>query len=81
MTRKRPFGRRIFRFRRLTPRARRAVSYAKLEARRLGSDFVGTEHLLLGLLREGEGNAFRVLAKFGSPDELRNRLEDELGSR
>src|SRR5437762_4955475 len=44
-----------------TPRARNAVEYAVEEARNLSSDYVGTEHLLLGLLREEEGVASQVL--------------------
>ena len=37
------------------------ISYSREEALRLGNDFIGTEHLLLGLIREGEGLAIRVL--------------------
>jgi ATP-dependent Clp protease ATP-binding subunit ClpC len=45
----------------LTPRARRAIELAIDEARYLGHNYIGTEHLLLGLLREGEGIASGVL--------------------
>ena len=45
----------------LTPRARRVIELAIDEARRLGHGYIGTEHLLLGLLREGEGVAAGVL--------------------
>ena len=48
-------------FERFTERARQAVVLAQDEARRLGHDHIGTEHLLLGLLREEEGLAARVL--------------------
>lgn len=49
----------------LTPRAERAIRLARDEARRLGSSTVGSEHLLLGLLREGEGIAAWVLHELG----------------
>ena len=45
----------------LTPRAKRTLSFAMEEARRLRHGYIGTEHLLLGLLREGEGVAAGVL--------------------
>ncbi len=48
----------------LTPRARRVIELAIDEARYLGHNYIGTEHLLLGLLREGEGIAAGVLGSF-----------------
>lgn len=48
-----------------TPRAKRVIDLAYDEARNLGNNFIGTEHLFLGLVREGEGLAGRVLAKLG----------------
>ena len=51
---------------RVTERAQRAVHHAKREAGRLGHDHVGTEDLLLGLAREGEGVAARVLQELGA---------------
>ncbi len=48
-----------------TPRAKRVLELAVDEARQLGHNYVGTEHLLLGLIREGEGVAARVLAELG----------------
>ncbi len=42
-------------FNRFTERARKVIVYAKEEARRFNHDYIGTEHLLLGLVREGEG--------------------------
>ncbi len=45
----------------LTPRANKARTLAAVEARGLGHQFIGTEHLLLGLVREGEGIAAGVL--------------------
>ncbi len=49
----------------LTPRAKRVIDLAYDEARSLNNNYIGTEHLLLGLIREGEGLAGRVLAKLG----------------
>lgn len=49
----------------LTPRAKRVIDLAYDEARTLNNNYIGTEHLLLGLIREGDGLAGRVLAKLG----------------
>jgi len=49
----------------LTPRAKRVIELAVDEARRLNHNYIGTEHLLLGLLREGEGVAAGVLESLG----------------
>jgi len=49
----------------LTPRAKRVIELAIDEARQLGHNYIGTEHLLLGLLREGEGVAAGVLDSLG----------------
>jgi ATP-dependent Clp protease ATP-binding subunit ClpA len=49
----------------LTPRAKRVIDLAFDESRQLGSDHIGSEHLLLGLVREADGLAGRVLAKLG----------------
>ncbi len=49
----------------LTPRAKRVIDLAYDEARNLNHNYIGTEHLLLGLIREGEGLAGRVLQKLG----------------
>src|SRR5512136_2162391 len=48
-----------------TPRAKRVLELSVDEARQLGHNYVGTEHLLLGLIREGEGVAARVLIELG----------------
>ena len=48
-----------------TPRAKRVLELAIEEARLLGHNYVGTEHLLLGLIREGEGIAANVLTNLG----------------
>lgn len=49
----------------LTPRAKKVIELAVNEARRLNHHYIGTEHLLLGLLREGEGIGAGVLESFG----------------
>jgi ATP-dependent Clp protease ATP-binding subunit ClpA len=49
----------------LTPHAKKVIELAVDEARRMGHHYIGTEHLLLGLLREGEGIAAGVLASLG----------------
>ena len=46
-----------------TEHARKAIEYARDEAARLRHDYIGTEHLLLGIVREGEGIAAKVLNK------------------
>jgi len=53
----------------LTPRAKRVIELAVDEARRLNHSYIGTEHLLLGLLREHEGTAASVLQSFGITTE------------
>jgi ATP-dependent Clp protease ATP-binding subunit ClpC len=50
----------------LTPRAKKVIAYAFEEARNLGHNFIGTEHLLLALLREWDGVAAQVLTNMGS---------------
>src|SRR6266550_2860409 len=49
----------------LTPRAKRVIDLAYDEARQLNNNYIGTEHILLGMIREGDGLAGRVLAKLG----------------
>ena len=67
-------------FQRFTDRARRVVHFAQDEARLLGHNYVGTEHLLLGLLYEGNGVAARALISLGvSLDQARARVEDIIG--
>ena len=58
----------------LTPRAKRVIDLAYLEARELNNNYIGTEHLLLGLIHEAEGLAGKVLTKLGA-DLERTRLE------
>jgi ATP-dependent Clp protease ATP-binding subunit ClpC len=53
-------------FERFTDRARLVVVLAQEEARMLNYNYIGTEHILLGLICEGEGTAAQVLIKFGA---------------
>lgn len=58
-----------------TPRAKRVLELALEEARQLGHSYIGTEHLLLGLLREGEGVAARVLENLDAdPAKIRSQV-------
>ncbi|HZM15279.1 MAG TPA: ATP-dependent Clp protease ATP-binding subunit [Candidatus Krumholzibacteria bacterium] len=57
-----------------TPRAKRVLELSVEEARLLGHNYIGTEHLLLGLIREGEGVAARVLIELGAD---RKRVREE----
>jgi ATP-dependent Clp protease ATP-binding subunit ClpC len=64
-------------FERFTDRARRAVVQAQEEARTLNHDFIGTEHILLGLVGEGHGVAAKALESLGfSMEAVRQRVED-----
>ncbi|MCM8773462.1 MAG: ATP-dependent Clp protease ATP-binding subunit [Candidatus Omnitrophica bacterium] len=63
-------------FNRFTERARKVLVLAKEEARRFNHDYIGTEHILLGLIREGEGVACAVLQNLGiNLDVLRREIE------
>jgi len=63
-------------FNRFTERARKVIILAKEEARRFNHDYIGTEHILLGLIREGEGVAATVLQKMGvSLENIRLEIE------
>ena len=67
-------------FERFTDRARRVVVMAQEEARTLNHNFVGTEHILLGLLREGEGLAAKALESLGiGLDAVRQQVEEIIG--
>jgi len=64
----------------LTPRARKVIEYATEEARNLNHNYIGTEHLLLGLLREQEGVAAQVLMNLGLKlEEVREEVLNLLG--
>ncbi len=63
-------------FNRFTERARKVIILAKEEAKRFNHDYIGTEHILLGLIREGEGVASAVLQNMGlSLDKIRLEVE------
>ncbi len=64
-----------------TPRAKKALELAGEEARAMGHNYIGTEHLLLGLLREGEGIAAQVLQGFGLDiNRVRTEIMNLLGA-
>ncbi|MDP2044071.1 MAG: ATP-dependent Clp protease ATP-binding subunit [Candidatus Omnitrophota bacterium] len=64
-----------------TPRAKKALELAAEEARSLGHNYIGTEHLLLGLIREGEGIASQVLLNLGMDlNSVRNEVMELLGA-
>jgi len=63
-----------------TPKVKRVFEQAFAEARQLGNNYIGTEHLLLGLLREGEGVAAKVLKNLGvDPEKVRTEVIRTLG--
>jgi ATP-dependent Clp protease ATP-binding subunit ClpA len=67
-------------FERFTERARKVVVLAQEEARNFNHNYIGTEHLLLGLLREDEGVAARALASLNvTLDEVREQVESIVG--
>jgi ATP-dependent Clp protease ATP-binding subunit ClpC len=60
-------------------RVKEVIQLSREEALRLGHDYIGTEHLLLGMIREGEGVAVSLLKKLGlSMEELRKSIEDTI---
>src|SRR2546429_5265014 len=67
-------------FEKFTERARKALSLAQEEAERLQHNYIGTEHLLLGLVREGEGVGAKVLANLGVElNKVRSAIESLIG--
>jgi ribosomal protein L37AE/L43A len=68
------------RFNRFTERARKVLNLAQEEAQRFQHNYLGTEHLLLGLVREGEGVAAKVLTGLGVDlEKVRKAVEDIIG--
>jgi ATP-dependent Clp protease ATP-binding subunit ClpC len=66
-------------FERFSDRARRVVVLAQDEARDLGHDYIGTEHLLLGLLHDTSGTACQVLTRLQAPPEaVRNKIGERV---
>ncbi len=70
-------------FDKFSDRARKVIAFAKEEALRLGHDFLGTEHILLGLIKDGSGVAIAVLERLGvNTDELKLDIEERaLGNK
>src|SRR5207247_2099601 len=67
-------------FERFTDRARRVVVLAQEEARMLNHNYIGTEHILLGLIHEGEGVAAKALESLGiSQEAVRQQVEEIIG--
>jgi ATP-dependent Clp protease ATP-binding subunit ClpA len=65
-----------------TPRAKKVLELALREARHLGHGYLGTEHLLLGMVREREGVAAEILLKAGAtPERVRHAVIEELSHR
>lgn len=63
-----------------TPRAKKVLELSQREAQQLGHGYIGTEHLLLGLLREGDGVGTQVLTRAGIElSELRAEIASQLG--
>ena len=59
-----------------SPRVKDVISYSREEALRLGHDYIGTEHFLLGIIRDGDGLAVRILKNLNvNLDELRKYIE------
>jgi ATP-dependent Clp protease ATP-binding subunit ClpC len=70
----------MFEFERLTDRARRVIVLAQEEARELKHNYLGTEHILLGLIHDGEGAAAKALQSLGiSLEAVRHQVEEIIG--
>ena len=70
------------RFDKFTERARKVLSLSQEEAQRFQHNYIGTEHLLLGLVREGEGVAAKVLKNLGVDlNKVRSNVVKEVGRR
>ena len=62
-----------------SPRVKDVITYSREEALRLGHDYIGVEHLFLGILREGEGNAIKILKAIKvNLQEIRKNIENEI---
>ena len=65
-----------------TPRTKKVLELSLRESQQLGHDYIGTEHILLGLIREGEGVAAQVLVKMGADlNRVRSQVVQLLGGR
>ncbi|MCG8515340.1 MAG: ATP-dependent Clp protease ATP-binding subunit [Halanaerobiales bacterium] len=66
----------------LTPRSKKVLNLSMDEARRLGHNYIGTEHILLGLIREAEGVAVRIITDLGGDlNNIRNEVIELLGGQ
>ncbi|MEA3345109.1 MAG: ATP-dependent Clp protease ATP-binding subunit [Chloroflexota bacterium] len=66
----------------LSPRTKRVIELAVDEARRMGHEYIGTEHLLLGLVREEGGVAVEIMRSLGvSPKQIRQRTKETIAAR
>jgi ATP-dependent Clp protease ATP-binding subunit ClpC len=64
---------------RFSPRVKDVISYSREEALRLGHDYMGVEHLLLGIIREGEGMAIKIMKSLGVDiSDLRKKIESSI---
>ena len=62
-----------------SPRVKDVIAFSREEALRLGHDYIGTEHFILGLIREGEGVAIRILQNLNIDlSELRKSIENSI---
>jgi ATP-dependent Clp protease ATP-binding subunit ClpC len=62
-------------------RVKDVLIYSREEAQRLGNDYIGLEHLILGIIREGEGLAIKILRNLGADlKEIRNKIEQAVAS-
>ncbi|MDG2464499.1 MAG: ATP-dependent Clp protease ATP-binding subunit [Crocinitomicaceae bacterium] len=62
-----------------SPRVKDVISFSREEALRLGNDYIGVEHLLLGMIREGDGKAIRILLEFNLDlNQIRTEVEGTL---
>ena len=65
-----------------SPRVKDVITYSREEALRLGHDYIGVEHLFLGILREGEGNAVKILKNLKVDlSDLRKSIENNIKSK
>ena len=68
------------RFEKFTERARKVLTLSQEEAQRFNHNYIGTEHILLGLIREGDGVAAKVLTGLGLElDRIRQAVESSMG--
>ena len=64
-----------------TPRTSRCLQTSALEAHKCGSEYIGTEHILLAISREQDSVAFRIMQSFGAPQNLYQELSEKLSGQ